>query len=210
MLATILNAIPHIFAAVLLFAIAWVIGRVLGTLASSILTGAGFNTVPKLLGIGREPAAGERTPSEVVGTLVHIAIALFAAIEALDLMGFSQVADLITGVTTLGGHILLGIIIFAIGLYLSRLAADAVRASSVPNPGLLALVAQVAILILVGAMALKQAGIADQIVNLAFGLIIGAIAVAAAIAFGIGGRDVAGRELDRFVTNARAEQPKQQ
>jgi len=51
----------------------------------------------------------------------------------------------------------------------------------------------------VGALALGQTGISQQIVNMAFTLGLGAIAVAAALAFGLGGREVAGRELERFV-----------
>src|SRR3954469_1668943 len=64
---------------------------------------------------------------------------------------------------------------------------------------LLALVTRVAILLLAGAMALRQMGIANEIVNLAFGLLLGAVAVASAIAFGFGGREVAGRELEHWV-----------
>src|SRR3954469_16838977 len=64
---------------------------------------------------------------------------------------------------------------------------------------LLALVTRVAILLLAGAMALRQMGIANEIVNLAFGLLLGAVAVAAAIAFGFGGREIAGRELEHWV-----------
>ncbi|MGN6698012.1 MAG: hypothetical protein ACTHMR_07635, partial [Thermomicrobiales bacterium] len=65
--------------------------------------------------------------------------------------------------------------------------------------------AQAAILVLAGAMALRQMGVADDIINLAFGLLLGAVAVATAIAFGVGGREVAGRELARWVDAARQE-----
>jgi hypothetical protein len=50
----------------------------------------------------------------------------------------------------------------------------------------------------VAAMALQQMGIAPNIVNLAFGLLLGAIAVAVAIAFGLGGRDVAANQLQNW------------
>jgi hypothetical protein len=48
-------------------------------------------------------------------------------------------------------------------------------------------------------MALSRIGVAPEIVNLAFGLLLGAIAVAIAIAFGLGGRDVAGEELRHWI-----------
>jgi hypothetical protein len=53
-------------------------------------------------------------------------------------------------------------------------------------------------------MSLRQLGIADDIVNLAFGLLLGALAVAAALAFGLGSRDIAGREVERFVNSLRS------
>jgi hypothetical protein len=77
-------------------------------------------------------------------------------------------------------------------------------ATAGPQSALLASVARVAILVLVGAMALRQMGIANEIVNLAFGLLVGAIAVAAALAFGLGSRDLAGRQMERWVSDADA------
>ena len=59
-------------------------------------------------------------------------------------------------------------------------------------------IAKIAILIFVGAMGLRQMGIANEIINMAFGFTLGAIAVALAIAFGIGGRDMAAKKLEEF------------
>jgi hypothetical protein len=97
---------------------------------------------------------------------------------------------------------LLGLIIFAVGLYLANLAVEVIRSSGTRNAELLSMAARVAILVMAGAMALRQMGLANEIVNLAFGLVLGAIAVAAAIAFGWGGRDLAGRQLERWAQEA--------
>jgi uncharacterized membrane protein len=56
-------------------------------------------------------------------------------------------------------------------------------------------------------MALQQMGLADEIISLAFGLLFGAIAVAAAIAFGLGGRDIAARQLDEWHGTIKTEKP---
>jgi len=119
-------------------------------------------------------------------------------------LGFFAVAAILVGLLALLGHILLGLIVFAVALWLARLAAGAVRASGVPNAGALAWLAQGAVLILGGAIAPRQMGVADSIINLAFGLLLGALAVAAALAFGLGGREVAGRELERLARAAHA------
>src|SRR6185369_12153464 len=93
------------------------------------------------------------------------------------------------------GHILVGVIIFALGLFLAQVVSNAIRSSDSPNAARMAFFTRIVILALAGAMALRQTGLADEIVNLAFGLTLGAVAVAAALAFGLGGRDMAAQAL---------------
>lgn len=198
MLDTILSALPAIFAAGLLLAIAYVVGRIVAGLITNLLAGAGFNAVLVRLGLSQETSEGERTPSEIVGYLVLVAVMLFAAIEASRLLGFVLLADLVTQFTTFAGQVILGLIIFAVGLYLANLASKTVEASRAAQAGLLALAARASILVLAGAMALRQMGLANEIINLAFGLLLGAIAIAVALAFGLGGREIAARELEEW------------
>jgi hypothetical protein len=199
MLNTIMGALPAIFAALLIVAVAYAIGRVVAGMVTNLLAGLGFNTVLVRLGLGRAPAAGERSPAEIAGYLVLVAILLFAAIESVRELGFVLLADLIARFTVFAGHILLGLIIFGIGLFLAHLAASTVHASGATQAGLLALAARVSIVVLAGAMGLRQMGLADDIINMAFGLLLGSIAVAVALAFGLGARDVAAREVGEWV-----------
>ena len=53
-------------------------------------------------------------------------------------------------------------------------------------------------------MALRQMGIANEIVNLAFGILFGTIGIAAALAFGLGSRDIAAREVESLLKSLRA------
>jgi hypothetical protein len=78
-----------------------------------------------------------------------------------------------------------------------------VQASGVAQAGLLAMAARVSSLVLAGAMALRQMGLANEIINLAFGLLLGAIAVAVALAFGLGGRELAARELEGWLQSVK-------
>ena len=203
MLDTIMGALPAIFGAVLVVTIAYVVGRVVSGLIANLLAGAGFNTILARLGLGKESIEGERTPSEIVGYLVLVAIMLFAGIEGLRLLGFAAVADMVTQFTAFAGQVVLGLIIFGLGLYLANLGANTVQASGAAQAHLLALATKVSILVLAAAMALRQMGLADEIINLAFGLLLGAIAVAAALAFGLGGREVASRELEKWLREVR-------
>ena len=95
-------------------------------------------------------------------------------------------------------RLILGLVVFGIGLYLANLAATTLRASGNAQAPLLAIAARVAIIVLSGAMALRQMGLANAIINIAFGVLLGAIAVAVALAFGLGARDAAGRVVERW------------
>lgn len=195
MLGIILAAIPSVFAAGMVMLFAYMVGRLVSGLVSSMLAAAGFNNIFELLGLGEE-VLGARKPSEVVGYLALVGILLFSFIEAMRLLGFEVVAGLVAEFLVFSGHILLGLVIFAIGLYLANVASHAISAGKKRQTHVLALAAKVAILVFAGAMALRQMGLADEIVSLAFGLTLGAVAVAFALAFGLGGRDVAARHLE--------------
>ena len=199
MLDTILGALPAIFAAVLVLVLAYMVGRIVAGLITNLLANIGFNTVLARIGISRGAEKGKQSPASVVGYLVLVTIMLFALIEAFGLLGFASLAELTAEFVVLASHVIFGLVIFAIGLYLANVAAKAVKVSRVEQAGLLATIARISILLLASAMALRQMGLADEIVTLAFGLILGSIAVAIALALGLGGRDVAARHLDEWI-----------
>ncbi|WP_420454402.1 mechanosensitive ion channel [Rubrivirga sp.] len=217
MLGQFLEAIPRVFVAALILGIAFVVGRLLASLVASLLAGVGFNRLFEGLGFrsaarevaepsvtdptrdpARDTALDTKTPAGLAGWVVLVAVMLFAATEAAAALGLDALALLIVEFTVLAGQVLLGLLIFAVGLYLSNLAYQAVKSNASEQSDLLAVAARVSILVFAGAMALRQMGLADSIVNLAFGLILGAIALAAAIAFGWGGRDVAREQLEKL------------
>jgi hypothetical protein len=206
MLNLILTALPSIFAAALLVLIAYVVARLVAALITNVLTGVGFNAILTRLGLVKELPEGQRTPSEIVGYLVLVGVMLLASIEASRLLGFTTLAMLIADLTVFLGQVVLGLIIFGIGLYLANLAAQVVQASGAAQAGLLALAARVSILILAGAIALSQMGLASEVIQIAFGVLLAAIALAVALAFGLGGREVASRELERWLESVKSEE----
>lgn len=196
MLAALLNALPALFGAGLVLVISYFIGRVLAELVTNLLDSAGFDNILVKLGIAPSGAEeAKRKPSSVGGDIVMIAIMLFAFIEAADLLGFSNLADLTAELLVLGGHILLGLAIFALGLFLSKAAANAIEGTQIQQNGLIAVIARIAILVLAGAMGLRQFGLANEIITTAFAVTLGALGVAFALAFGLGGREAAAEQL---------------
>ncbi|HEX8098139.1 MAG TPA: mechanosensitive ion channel, partial [Pyrinomonadaceae bacterium] len=160
MLNKLLNALPNIFAAALLLIISWLFARILQRLVANLLAGAGFNDILARLGFGAQGAGASQRPSEIAGYLVLVAVMLFSAIEASRLLGFELLADMITQFTVFIGRVVLGLVIFALGLFLANLVYRVVMASDVAQARLLAMAARVSILFLAGAMALRQIGVA--------------------------------------------------
>jgi len=103
-------------------------------------------------------------------------------------------------------QVVLAVLIFAIGLYFANLARNMIVKTGASQAGFVGRLAQVAIIVFAASMSLRTVGLANDIISMAFGLTLGALALAAALAFGLGGREVAGRELDRFVNHMREEE----
>jgi len=199
MLGSILASIPLLVAAALALVIAYFVGRLVGDLVKNLLAAVGFNAVLAKLGIGKEQTEGGWTPAAVVGNIVMVVIVLFGLIEAFTLLRFPAMVDITVRSMVFAAHILVGLVVFGIGLFLADVIVRAIRASSVAHASLLSLFARIAILLLAGAMALQQMGLANSIIVVGFALLLGSVSVAAAIAFGVGGREVAGRELANWV-----------
>ena len=193
MLNTIALAIPRVLAALVWLAIAFLIGRWVKTLVETVLPSLGFDDSVRALGI--MPASSN--PSRVVGAIALTAILLAAAIEAARQLGGDSVAALLFQITALGGKVIFGTVIIVVGLFLARILASLVG-SSTGEAGYAQTIVKYAIIALFTAIGLMFMGLADQIVMMAFGLILGSAAVATALAFGLGGRDAAARILEQW------------
>ena len=219
-----LAAIPQILTAIFILVAGYVVGQFVQKLVTNLLTSIGFNNILVWLGLPSqaavipppppidrpyneplliEPDAGReistRTPSEIAGIVTLIGILLIAAVAAIDVVNIPALTVLVSGLLVIFGQILVGLAIFAVGLYFANLAYNVIASSGTPQSRILGQTAKISILVLVSALALRQIGIAPDIINLAFGLLLGAISVAIAIAFGLGGRDVASEQLREWL-----------
>ncbi len=212
MLGMFLEAVPNIVAAAAILAIAWFVGRFVADLLTQLLASLGFDNLPARLGFGDAFASGTdgglARPSRLAAQVAFFFVMLFAVVEAANRLGFAGVSELVETFIAFGSNVLLGAVILAVGYWLANLAASAVARVSGES---VAQIVRIAILGLVLAMGLRAMGIADEIVNLAFGLVLGAVAVAVALAFGLGGREAAGQVAqnwaDRLVN--KSSRPKQ-
>jgi hypothetical protein len=205
MLNDILAAIPHILTAALWLGIAFVVARFIKTIIEGILPPTGFDDAIRSTGV--LPASTR--PSRIVANIAFVAVILAASIEAAQQLGGGTVAIFLAQVTELGGKVIFGTLIIVTGIFLARIIAGLVG-SSTGEDGYAQTVVRYAIIALFTAIGLTFMGLADQIVILAFGLILGSAAVAVALAFGLGGRDAAARMLERYADKGAAPTPRPQ
>ncbi len=205
MLNQILSALPKIFTAGVILAIAFFAGKFVGQLVTSLLSGLGFNNIFTLLGLPTASTTAQpssaRSPSEIVGIIIVGGIVLFGVVTATDVLGLPALTAIVQSLIQILGQIISGLVVFAVGLYLANLAFNLIASSGSGQSQILGHTARIAIIALIAAMALRQIGVATDIVNLAFGLLLGAIAVAIALAFGLGGRDIAAEQVREWLTS---------
>lgn len=200
MLSGFLAALPKLFAAVLLISIAFIVGRILAGFVETLLHGIGLDKIVMRMGLSAKTTDQQQAQaSRLVGRLTLIAIMLFATIEALHLIEFDAVANLGTTFLVFASDILLGLVIIGLGLFLADVSAKAIVSMNVAQAKLLAFAARISIVILAVAIGLGEMGLATEIIALAFGILFGAIALATALAFGLGSRDTAGRLAEEWV-----------
>ena len=193
MLNDMLAAIPNLLTAALWLGIAYIAARFIKTVIEAVLPPTGFDNAVRSVGI--VPASA--SPSRIVANIAFIAVMLAAAIEAAKQVGGGTVAIFLAQITELGGKVIFGTLIIVTGIFLARIIAGLVGSST--EDSYAKAIVRYAIIALFTAIGLTFMGLADQIVILAFGLILGSAAVAVALAFGLGGRDAAARVLNRYV-----------
>ena len=202
MLNAIALAIPNVLGALVWVTLAYIIGRWVKSLFETILPSIGFDNAVRALGV----MPSSTVPSKVVGTLAMTAAILVGLMEAAQQVGGDSTAALMFQITELGAKVIFGTVIIVVGLFLARILANLVG-SSTGESSYAETIVKYAIIALFTAIGLTFMGLADQIVMMAFGLILGSAAVATALAFGLGGRDWAARQLEDWSNSGRPSSP---
>lgn len=135
--------------------------------------------------------------SKIVANLIYFFLVFFGIITAVEIIGLTELTETLDQILELTGQILFGLIILAVGNYISLLIFNSMNRSGGSN--FVAKIIRWASLALFLAIALETMGIANEIVELAFGLTLGAIAVAVALSYGLGGREAAGEHFREII-----------
>jgi hypothetical protein len=195
MLNSFFEAIPKILVATIIIVVFVVGGRFLSELVKDLLNSLHLNKVINGLNLGDflEKVNFEK----VIGNIVYTFIVLFGLITAVDKLEFNKLSEIMNTIINLSGNVLFGLIILFIGNIIANVATNNFMKND--NNKFVGSIIKMAILAIFLAIGLRRMGIADDIINLAFGITLGTIALTIVLSFGLGGREAAGKQMGKIL-----------
>lgn len=207
-------AIPRVIGFVLIILIGWFVATVLEKVVRGLLHAVKFENLAQRAGFaGFVQKMGVKTDSSgFFGLIVKWFIRLIVLVVAFDALGLPAVSDVLRQLLLWLPNLLVALVVLVIGGLLANAAASLVRGATAEagfdNPDRLAKIASVAIWAFAIVIAVNQTGIAATLVNTLFMGVVGAVAVAFALAFGLGGRHTAAKIVDKWYAQSQAAVPK--
>lgn len=190
-----LDSVPNIIGAVLIISIFVIGGRFITSFVKDLLANIGMDNVAEKLKLNN--VLGSQKLSSIVANILFYFMVFFGVISGVEMLGLERLAEVLHTILNLSGNVLFGLIILVMGNFLGSIIHKSMSASD--GNSFVAGIARVAIIGLFLAIALRTMGIANSIVELAFGLTLGAIAVAVALSYGLGGREAAGEHMKKIL-----------
>ncbi len=196
-LSTLLSYIPQLIGAIVILIVGYIVAKALQAIVGRVLEGIGFDRWMERGGIKQffDRADTQHTPHSILGKLVFWFVFIIAITMAADALGIPQVSAVLAQLIAYIPNIIAAILILILAALLANFLSSIVRGAT--GSGILASVARYAIIVYAVFAALTQLGVAVELTAPTFLIVLGAVALAAAIAFGIGGREVAREILEK-------------
>lgn len=190
-----LDSVPNIIGAILIISIFVVGGRFITSFVKDLLANIGIDNYVEKLKLAN--VLGSQKLSAIVANIIFYFMVFFGVISGVEMLGLDRLAEVLHTILNLSGNVLFGLIILVMGNFLGSVIHKSMSSSQ--ENTFVAGVARVAIIGLFLAIALRTMGIANSIVELAFGLTLGSVAVVVALAYGLGGREAAGKHMEKIL-----------
>jgi len=201
----VLAFIPQLIVALVVFIIGWVIAVALGKVVEQIIKAIKVDIALRSLGVEEAVSrAGMKLDSGAfIGGLVRWFFILVFLFAAIDVLGLTQVTEFLRSVVlTYVPQVIVASLILVAAALLAEVTQNVVegsaRAAQLPSAGFLGGIAKWAIWIFALLAALYQLGIAGPLVQTLFTAFVAMLALAGGLAFGLGGKDMAARYLERL------------
>jgi Conserved TM helix len=190
--------IPEFLAAIAILIIGYFIARVIGNVVARILGRAGLDTTATSGQTGAWVRKVTSSPSRLVGKLAFWAVFLGVISLAVSVLGINALTEFVGAIFAYLPNVIAAVLIFLVaGAIAAGVATLATKfMGDTPTGKVVATVAPILVMTIATFMILEQLKIAHDIVVTTYTLLLGAVALGSALAFGLGGRDVAARMLE--------------
>ncbi len=195
MLGQFFDAIPRVLVATIILILFVVGGRFLSETIKDLLNSMNLNNFLNKMQLN--DIVGNNNIVKLIGNLVYFFVVLIGLVTALEKLQFEQLTQIVDVVISYASKILFGLVILAIGNWIAGLAAT--NFAKKEENKFVSSVIRIAILSIFLAMGLKTMGLGDEIINLAFGISLGTVAITIALSFGLGGREAGGKQMERII-----------
>jgi len=190
--------IPQLIGAIVILVVGYIVAKILQAVVARVLKAVGFDGWMEQGGIKQffDRAQTRETPATVLGKLVFWFVFIITITMAADAMGIQQVSQVLAQLIAYIPSIIAAMLILILAALLANFLSGIVRGAT--DSDILASIARYAIIVYAVFAALTELGIAVELTAPTFLIVLGAVALAAAIAFGWGGRDVAKDIIERY------------
>jgi hypothetical protein len=213
-LAIFLAAIPRVIGFAIILIVGWFLATLIAKGVAALLRMIRFNELAQRSGFA-EFVASTGADTDSAGFLALTAkwfVRLLTLVVAFDALGLPAVSDVLRQILLWLPNVVVALVVLVIGGLAANALAGLVRASTsragLDNPDLLASIARVTVWAFAIVVAVNQIGVAATLVNTLFMAVVGAVALAGGLAFGLGGREVAADMLHHWRQKAREAKPK--
>ena len=213
-LALFATAIPKIIGFALILAIGWFIASALARVVATVLRSIRFNELAQRAGLSDfvSRMGMHMDPASFVANIAKWFVRLIVLVVAFDALGLPAVSQVLESFLMWIPNLIVALAVLVIGglaaKALSSLVRGATSESGLGNPDLLATITQVAVWAFAIVIAVNQVGVATTLVNTLFMGTVGALALAFGLAFGLGGRETAGRIVQGWYERGREAAPR--
>src|SRR4249920_2378572 len=203
----VLNVLPNVLAMGIILLGGLFSAWALGFFAERLFRVIGFDHLCDRLGMNAALLRGgvKTDPSRIVGRSIYWIVTVLASIAALGALNLAPINQFAQSLLAYVPHLVTAVVILLAGYFLSNFVSRAVLIAAVnaglPPARLIATCSRWGVQIVSVAMALEELGIAQHIVVVGFGITLGGVVLAAAIAFGLGAKDLAKDFLERRLSD---------
>jgi len=209
-LSQISQFLVNVLLVIVILLIGWVIAKIIKTLVTKLLRAIKLDQLSDQINLDGVLAKGgiSYSLSELMGVICYWLAVLITFVVAVNAIGLTVAADLLNRVVLYVPNIIAAVFILILGMFVATLLSNIVKTAAnnagVSQAKLLGKVVEVVVIIFAGVITLEQLGIATKIIELAITVVLASLGLGAALAFGLGCRDLAAKYISELIESIKS------